>query len=151
MHLALDKQKALIRRTMTLAEQTAAEGNLPFAALLVDGNGTVVLEAMNTVNSTHNEAAHAEINLLFAASLAFKAGDLSAYALVANAASCPMCVTAMIKSKITNFYYGAINEGTMVPNITMAQVIAKLPFPVAVHGNILADECAAQIQRLVRR
>jgi tRNA(adenine34) deaminase len=151
MNLATEKQEALVRRAMKLAAETARQGNLPFAALLVDSSGEVILEAQNNVNSTHNAAAHAEINLLYAAAEKLQTNDLSPYALVSNAASCPMCVTALIKAKVTNFYYGAPNEGTMVPNITMDEVIAKTPFPISVHGGILADECAAQVKELAKR
>jgi tRNA(adenine34) deaminase len=146
--LSLEKQQELVRRTMTLAAATAKEGDLPFAALLVDAAGNVVLEAVNTTHSTQNAAAHAEINLLFGASEKLQTNDLSNYAVVSNAASCPMCATALIKAKITNFYYGAPSEGAMVPNITMDEVIAKTPFPISVHGGILADECAEQIRQL---
>ena len=136
---------------MELAAQTAAEGNLPFAALLIDDNGTIVLESTNTVNTDTNAAAHAEINLFYLAAKNLHTRDLSPYALVSNAASCPMCAVAAIKSKIVTFYYGAPNEPTMVPNISMEEIIARTSFPVAVHGGILADECAAQIHALAKR
>lgn len=140
-----------MRRAMDLAAQTAANGNLPFAGILADESGTIVLEAANTVNTTHNAAAHAEINVLYAAGKVLGTNDLSGYIFISNAASCPMCTTALIKAKITRFYYGAPNEGTMVPNITMDQVMAAVPFPVEVHGMILAEACAAQIRELAAR
>lgn len=151
MNIPILKQEELIRRAMELAEETATEGNLPFSALLLDREGNIVLEGKNTVNSTHNAAAHAEINLLFSAADKLETNNLSEYATVSNAASCPMCATAIIKSKITNIYYGAPNEGTMVPYITLDDVIAHTPFPISVTGNILAKECADQIRRLAKR
>lgn len=62
-----------------------------------------------------------------------------------------MCTTALIKAKVTRFYFGAPNEGTMVPNVTMDEIIKLTPFPVEVHGGILADDCREQIKRLVKR
>lgn len=151
MALSLEKQEQLIRRAMQLAQETAGEGNLPFAGILADQNGTIVLEAKNTVNSTQNAAAHAEINILYAAGEKLGTNDLGNYVFVSNAASCPMCVTALIKAKITRFYYGAPNEGTMVPNITMDEVLSKIPFPIEVHGGILAEECTKQVAELGKR
>jgi tRNA(adenine34) deaminase len=151
MTLPLEKQEALVRRAMELAAQTAKIGNLPFAGILADETGTIVLEATNTVNSTHNAAAHAEINLLYAAADKLRTNNLSSYIFISNAASCPMCATALIKARITRFYYGAPNEGTMVPNITMDEVISKVPFAIEVYGSILADECAAQVRELAIR
>jgi tRNA(adenine34) deaminase len=151
MAISTENLQDLIRRTMELAGETAKNGNLPFAAILVDLNGSIILEAKNTVNSTNNAAAHAEINLLFEAGQKLGTNDLSNYALISNAASCPMCVTALIKAKVTHFYYGAPNESAMIPNITMDEVIAKTPFPIEAHGGILAEECATQIRELANR
>jgi tRNA(adenine34) deaminase len=149
--LSRQKQEELVQRAMALAAETATEGNLPFAALLIDSSGTIVIEAKNTVNSTKNAAAHAEINLLFQSSKKLMTNDLSDYAIVSNAASCPMCATALIKAKIVNYYYGALNENRMVPNITMSDVIDRTPFPINVHGGILAKECAEQVRLLAQR
>jgi tRNA(adenine34) deaminase len=151
MAIPIEKQEALVRRAMELAAQTVETGNLPFAGILADETGTIVLEATNTVNATNNAAAHAEINLLYAAGDKLGTNNLSNYIFISNAASCPMCITALIKAKITRFYYGAPNEGTMVPNITMDDVISKVPFPIEVHGSILAAECAAQVRELAKR
>lgn len=140
-----------MRRAMELAAETAHRGNLPFSGLLVDESGAIILEACNTVNSTHNAAAHAEINLLYEAGEKLGSNNLSAYIFVSNAASCPMCATALINAKITRFYYGAPNEVTMVPNITMDDVITKVPFPIEVTGGVLAEECATQIRELANR
>jgi len=122
--LAIEKQEELVRRAMLLATETAKDGNLPFSGILADENGTIILEAKNTVNSTQNAAAHAEINLLYAAGEKLGTNNLSNYAFISNAASCPMCITALIKAKVTRFYYGAPSEGTMIPNITMDEVIS---------------------------
>jgi tRNA(adenine34) deaminase len=151
MLLPTEKQEELIQRAMSLAAEAAAQGNLPFAGILADENGNIVLEAKNTVNTTQNAAAHAEINLLYAAGEKLGTNDLSKYIFISNAASCPMCATALIKARITNFYYGAPNEGTMVPNITMDEVVAKTPFAIEVHGGILAEECAEQVRLLAKR
>lgn len=149
--LSIEKQEHLVRRAMELASNTAAGGNLPFAGVLADENGNIILEAVNTVNSSHNAAAHAEINLLYEAGKQLLTNDLSNYLFVSNAASCPMCITALIKAKITKFYYGAPNEETMIPNITMDEVIAKTPHPIEVYGEILAELCVQQIQQLAIR
>jgi tRNA(Arg) A34 adenosine deaminase TadA len=102
MTLPIEKQEELVRRAMALAAKTAKHGNLPFAGILADAAGAIVLEAVNTVNSTNNAAAHAEINLLYAAGEELGAKDLSNYVFISNAASCPMCVTALIKAKIAS-------------------------------------------------
>ena len=51
MALPIEKQESLIRRAMQLAEETAVDGNLAFAGLLVTEDSDIILESKNTVNS----------------------------------------------------------------------------------------------------
>ena len=148
MALPLEKQELLIKRAMEIAAEAAERGDRPFAGILADENGSIVIECGNTVNSTNNAAAHAEINLLYVAGEKIKKRDLSSYLFISNAAPCPMCATALIKARITRFYFGATNEVTMVPNITMDEVFTKVPYEIEVHGGILGQECAQQISEL---
>ncbi len=84
MTLSIEKQEELVRRAMELAAQTAEKGNRPFAGILADEAGTIVLEATNTENSTNNAAAHAEINLLYAAGEKLGTSNLSKYIIISN-------------------------------------------------------------------
>lgn len=151
MALSEEKQEELVRECMRLAGETSAQGNLPFAALLIDKSGEIVLAAKNTVRTTNNAAAHAEINMLFDAGSKLQTIDLSDYAVVSNAASCPMCASAMLKAGIKEYYYGAQAEGGTIPNFTMQQVIDATPLEVNLQGGILATECTEQIKQLAKR
>ena len=56
---------------IALAWPARQHGNHPFAALLVDANGHVVLEAENTVVTGRDCTGHAETNLMRMASERF--------------------------------------------------------------------------------
>ncbi len=43
--------------------------------------------------------------------------------MVANAESCPMCFSAAIKAKITNFLFGAPTEAKANPHLTVNTII----------------------------
>lgn len=53
-----------LRAAIELAGRARANGNEPFGALLVDGDGTVVLEAENSVVTGRDYTGHAETNLM---------------------------------------------------------------------------------------
>lgn len=143
MNLPLEMQEELVRLTQHEVEKATKRGDGPFAALLVDENGKVVESATNTTRTTNNVAAHAEINLLGKVN----SRDLSSYAVVTNAAPCSMCMSALIKAKVQNYYYGAFNEPHNDPAITPEEVAAKSKLGIHIFGGILADECAEQIIR----
>jgi hypothetical protein len=39
----------------------------------------------------------------------------------------------------------------MMPNITMDEVVSRVPFLIDVHGGILAEDCTNQIKKLAKR
>jgi tRNA(Arg) A34 adenosine deaminase TadA len=79
-----------LTRAIALAAQSREGGNHPFGALLTDSRGAVVAEAYNTVETEHDPAGHAELNLVR------KVGHLGAEALAAmtlytSTEPCAMC------------------------------------------------------------
>lgn len=142
-----DTQKEqLMRRCMAFVEEAIAAKSPPFAALLCDGEGNVVAQARNSENDDHTAAAHAEIKLLFEAGRILRDKDLTGYVLVTNAHGCSMCMSAAVKAGIREFVVGAPSEGEMLPWITIDDIAAAVPFPLAFH-RVLEGECRAQIAR----
>lgn len=56
------RDEQFITRVLSLAEQSRKDGYHPFAALVVDANGTLIAEAMNA--SSSDRTTHAEMNAL---------------------------------------------------------------------------------------
>ncbi len=146
--LAKSELDRLVREAQQQAEEAGSRGDGPFGALLVSQDKTVVVRAGNTAITTNNAAAHAEINLLAKAGEKLKTRKLGDYMVVVNAAPCSMCMSALLKAKVTNIVFGAPPEPNMDPYITPEELAAKSRLDVAVLGGILADECVQQIARL---
>lgn len=123
------------------------EGNSPFAAILIDTEGNIIEKAHNTAKSTCNPTAHAEINLISEACKKLNTRDLSKYFLMSNAWSCSMCMSASIKAKINNFFFGAPSEGDMNPNVTIFDIKDKTSGELNIITGILEDECKEQIEK----
>lgn len=123
------------------------EGNSPFAAILIDADGNIIEKAHNTAKSTCNPTAHAEINLISEACKKLNTRDLSKYFLMSNAWSCSMCMSASIKAKINNFFFGAPSEGDMNPNVTIFDIKDKTSGELNIITGILEDECKEQIEK----
>lgn len=122
-----------------------AEGNSPFAAILVDKDGNVIEKAHNTAKSTHNPVLHAEINLITKVCEKLDTMDLSEYCLISNAWSCSMCMSASIKAKINNFVFGAPSESNMNPNLTIYDIKEKTSNKLNIITGVLEEECKSQI------
>jgi len=94
-----------LRRTMALAEEAAAAGDVPIGAVLVCGD--LVLEAKNQKEALPDATAHAEMLLLREASRRLRAWRLSDATIYVSKEPCVMCAGAMIAARIKRVVYGA--------------------------------------------
>jgi|SoimicmetaTmtLPB_FD_contig_71_612617_length_1002_multi_2_in_0_out_0_2 tRNA(Arg) A34 adenosine deaminase TadA len=93
-----------------LARQARTNGNHPFGALLVDGDGRVVLEAENTVVTGMDSTAHAEMNVIRAV------GErdpefLRRCTLYASTEPCAMCAAALYWRGVRRVVFALSSEG----------------------------------------
>lgn len=98
--------ESLMRRAFDLARSARAKGNHPFGALLCDLEGTVVLEAENTVGTANDVTCHAEQNLMSAASRRFSGDQLGRLVMVTSTEPCAMCAGATFWTGVRAVVYG---------------------------------------------
>src|SRR5262245_43929825 len=87
--------EAHLLSAIELAARARKNGNEPFGALLVDGDGNTVLEAENTVVTGSDHTGHAETNLMRKASERFDADFLRRCTLYTSTEPCAMCAAAI--------------------------------------------------------
>ncbi|MFL6211913.1 MAG: nucleoside deaminase [Pyrinomonadaceae bacterium] len=94
-----------LRQAFAVARRSRAHGNYPFASILVDEHGEVLLEAENTVNSERDCTGHAEVNLVRAATRGCTPQVLARSTVYASAEPCAMCAGALYWSGIGRLVY----------------------------------------------
>ena len=129
------------------AQNAIAMGNSPFGAVLCNKEGEVIERAHNTTNTDTNPTAHAEINLIRKATKKLQSKDLSEYILISNVQSCPMCVCAAVKSKITHFIFGCAEDATLLPPITVFEINKYCKNTLTIETGILQQECEEQLNK----
>ncbi|HAJ38853.1 MAG TPA: nucleoside deaminase [Chloroflexi bacterium] len=141
-----------LRTAIAVALRARAKGNHPFGAILVDVDGTVLLEAENTVNTEHDCTGHAETNLVRMACRRFERAVLERCTLYTSTEPCAMCAGAIHWSGIGRVVYGLgeeelyamTSDGAHPDNETMRlpcrEVFARCVRPVEVIGPLLEDE-----------
>lgn len=132
------------------AKRALEQGNHPFSALLVDTDGKPVMAAQNSVITDKDVTAHAEINLIRAASRKFEPDQLKSFTLYASAEPCPMCAGAIVWANIRRVVFGLgmvatyelYDAGPDDPALRMhaAGVFAEAPWPIEVIGPMLEGE-----------
>jgi tRNA(Arg) A34 adenosine deaminase TadA len=84
-----------LRRAIALADLARRHGNHLFGALLVGADGTILAEAENTVVSSKDATAHAELNLVRLATSRHEAETLTGSTLYTSTEPCAMCAGAI--------------------------------------------------------
>lgn len=101
----IENHQIYLEETFQLARSARQKGNHPFGALLVD-HGKVILTAENTVITSQDVTAHAEMELIRKASKQFSEKILKNSTLYTSTEPCAMCSAAMYWAGISQIVYG---------------------------------------------
>jgi tRNA(Arg) A34 adenosine deaminase TadA len=100
------KDMELLYEAGKLAHKAKLKGNHPFGCLLVDANGTILMEGENTVTTEHNDCGHAETNLMIAASRKYGRDFLATCSIYTTGEPCAMCTGAIYWANVRRIVIG---------------------------------------------
>lgn len=123
------------------------EGNPLFAAIITDSENKILSIAHNQAKTKKLAIAHAEIEAIQLACKKVGKKKLDGCILYANAESCAMCSTAIIKSGISQVFYGAPHEEGSNPDVHLLEINKKAAPQIRVHGGIMREKFIEQIHR----
>lgn len=102
----MTSDRDFLLRAVRLAEDGIEKGNGPFGAVIVR-NGEIISEAVNSVVSSKDPTAHAEITAIRLASKILDTHQLGDCILYSSCEPCPMCLSAIYWSGIKKVIYAA--------------------------------------------
>ncbi len=128
-------------------EEAGRNPRAPFGAVIVDVDaGEIVARGVN--DASHDPTLHGEIAAIRALASAEVDRAGRTLALFTTAEPCPMCAAACFWAKLDRIVYGVsipwlVDHGwrQLAPRTT--EVLADADPPIAVTGDVLAEECAA--------
>src|SRR5574344_2510501 len=112
-----------------MATDNVANGNGgPFGAVVAK-EGKIIASATNTVTSSNDPTAHAEVNAIRQACKVLNTFDLSGCEIYASCEPCPMCLSAIYWSRITKVYYAATSGDAALAGFDDAHIYKELAKP----------------------
>jgi tRNA(Arg) A34 adenosine deaminase TadA len=142
-----------LRRAFQVARRARSHGNHPFGALLVGGDGAILIEMENGFLPDRDRTGHAERLLATQACKAYDAPALARSTLYSSAEPCAMCAGAIYWAGIGRVVFGLSERrlktitGDHTENPTLdlpcRTVFAAAQRPTEVLGPLLEDEAAA--------
>ena len=128
------------------AELAARAGNAPYGAVIVDPTGDIAVAEHNRTVELSDPTAHAEMMAIRRLCAERRALSLDGTTLYANAHPCPMCLAAILESRIAGLYFGAPAPDTLWPSTSVAELIDRYGHRLEVTGGVLADEAVQQLR-----
>lgn len=150
-HLINALDKKWMRYALSLAEQAAAEGEVPVGAVAVK-NGQLVGQGYNRKEAANDPTAHAEMIALREAASALDNWRLLNVTLYSTLEPCPMCAGAMIQARLSRLVYGA-KDTRFGADGTVVNVLNTSHFNhvVEVEKGIFESEAASLMQAFFRK
>jgi tRNA(Arg) A34 adenosine deaminase TadA len=140
-------QEKIMNLVYEEVEIAIQEGNPPFASIITDSENNILAIAHNQANTKQLAIAHAEIEAIQLACKILRKKKLDGCIIYANAESCAMCSTAIIKSGISQVFYGAPHEKGSNPDVHLLEINKKTTPQLKVHGGFMKDKFIKQIKR----
>ncbi len=138
--------------TLALAQARVAmaAGEVPVGAVVVRA-GQVLAVGRNAPIGQHDPSAHAEILALRAAARVLGNYRLVDCELFVTLEPCAMCAGAMLHARLQRVVFGATDPKTGAAGSVLNLFSSpRLNHQTTVTGGLLADECAALLQRFFR-
>lgn len=145
--------ETLLRRAIALSAEVHAAGQHPFAALLADSQGRILMEQGNGFAPHGDGTAHAERLIATRACLELSPEARATATLVTSAEPCAMCAGAIYWAGIGRVVFGLSERrlkaliGPHPENLTMdlpcRDVFAAGQRPIEVVGPLLEEEAEA--------
>jgi len=136
----LKDDRYFMRRAMAQAKKAADRGEVPVGAVVVK-DGTVVGCGWNRPISKKDPTAHAEVVALRAAARKLGNYRLTGCDLYVTLEPCPMCLGAVVHSRIKRVVFGALDPKSGAFRSVMRFPFQKLNYRPDIVAGVLADEC----------
>ena len=133
-------EEKYMRMALRLAEKAKEEGEVPIGAVVVV-DGKVVGRGYNVRTKRQMATAHAEMRAIDMACRKLKSWRLENAEIYVTLEPCPMCMGAVLNSRIDKVYFGAYEQKgrSLTSELAAANL---LNHTVEVAGGVMQEECA---------
>lgn len=141
-----------MRLALQKAKESAAEGEVPVGAVLLDSDGSVLSAAGNRTVSAHDPAGHAEIRALREGARLVGNYRLPGTSLFVTLEPCAMCAAALVHARVARLVFGAVDPkaGAVVSRYEIG-TDGQLNHRFEVTGGVLEEECGQLLKDFFRK
>ena len=146
---AVDREQ-LMREALRLAEEAAAQGEVPVGCVVADPEGRIIGRGRNRREEAGDATAHAEIEAIREACAALGGWRLDGCSLYVTLEPCPMCAGAIINARIPCVVFGAREENSGSCGSVVDLFSENYGHRPAVYPGVCEEESKTLLQRFFR-
>lgn len=139
-----------MRLALLLAEEATAAGEVPVGCVVCNASGEVIGRGRNRCMEKHDATAHAEMEAIREASAAVGDWRLDGCTLFVTLEPCPMCVGAIVHTRISNIVYGLSEPVTGCCGSVINLFEERLGHHPAIYGGVCAEESQELLNRFFK-
>jgi tRNA(adenine34) deaminase len=141
-----------MQRSIELAANASAAGEVPVGAIIINPEGEIIAEGENRRERDRDPTAHAEIVAIRSAGAALNNWHLDRCTLYVTLEPCPMCAGAIVAARLGLLVYGADDAKTgSIRTVLNIPDSAASNHKLTVIGGILEADCRQQLQDWFRQ
>lgn len=126
----MSSDEEFLRRAIALSMENArGSAGGPFGAVVVK-DGRIVGEGANSVTTTNDPTAHAEIVAIRAACRTLGTFDLKGAVIYTSCEPCPMCLTAVLWARIDRMVYACDRDDAAAAGFDDSWFYAQVALPI---------------------
>lgn len=138
-------------RALELTENAEQIGEIPVAAVLVQGN-KIIAEGWNQSISLNDPSAHAEMQAIRNAGPILKNYRMPGTTLYVTLEPCPMCAGLLVHARIARLVFGAADYKTGACGSVMELVRQQqLNHQIEVTSGVLVEQCSQRLSSFFKR
>jgi len=122
--------KFIIHAVETAIEGLKIDAGGPFGALVVDKNGKIIGRGYNSVTSTNDPTAHAEIVAIRAACKHLNSFQLTGCTIYTSCEPCPMCLSAIYWARAEKIIYACSRKDAADIGFDDDFIYQEIPLPI---------------------
>lgn len=144
----MDDNEKLMMLALKEAEKALDEGEVPIGAVAILNNN--LFKARNQVIKKNDPTAHAEIELIKKISKKIGNYRLIGTKIFVTVEPCPMCISALIHSRVSELYYGTRSDKWGYHTKHKLD-LSNFNHKLIVHSGILEESCGKILSDFFRK
>ena len=146
----MESREFYMKEALSMARDAFSHEEVPVGCVIVSPEGSILARERNHCRERQDATAHAELLAIQQAEKALGSPHLEGCTLYVTLEPCPMCVGAIVHTRISNIVYGLSEPVTGCCGSVINLFEERLGHHPAIYGGVCAEESQELLNRFFK-